>query len=404
MSKQDNSAIDSIPVDYANIHWFLETNIRKHTMKDPLSDINFSVENEGKEDEIVKGSTADGLVRPLWRGWDISQGACKVVAATPAEAKRAVAERQAEIERLAKEPANVPYSIVLKDVWFPKGKPAEVKYIANECYRRSRGIRGVLTKRAILADYKDYDTSYRVPVVVVTFANETEKLNSHMRENLGKDDGRSLLSEAEIFFFAKRLIELNPGKAKEADLVKAGVKRGQAIKCFALAAFDRKYPELGLANRILLGTKPKGKDEAFVYSAECPLPLSKIKHENLQKLKNGWRYNDTSGDVSKKVKGGIQAKHIEEYFKATLLNMEELRTVPKADEIFTAFVGSPVKLLQHLGDQLRKGNRDCLADLDNNAKRLNESLAWLSLGDAETEEEETPPPAPAKKETVKSGK
>jgi hypothetical protein len=405
MSKQDNSAIDSIPANYASIHWFLDTNIRKNSYRDPLSDLNFSIENEGKDDEIVKGTTSDGLVHPLWKGWDISQGACKVVAASAADAKRAIADRQEIIARYEKNPATQPYAIVLREIWFPKGKPSEVKYVANECFRRSRGVLGVIVKRAILADYKDYDTEYKIPVVVVTFANAVEKLNSHVRENLGKDDGRSPLTEVDVFFYAKELINLNPGKAKEADLVKVGIKRGQAIKCFALATFDRKFPELNLANRILAGGKPKEKDEAFAYSPSCPLPLSKVKHENLQKLKNGWRYNDTSGDATKKVRGGVQAKHVEEYFKHVLLGMEELRTVPKADEIFTALVGSPVKLFQYLGTQLRAGNRDCLATIEANAKRINDAVKFLDLDSEEEESEEEETPAPTKsRETVKSGK
>jgi hypothetical protein len=389
VSKQEflSGNIDSKPADWRTVHWFNSQNSRKTSFGNPLSDATFKVTVDNGEEKVT-GLTASGNVFQLVKGWDASQGAVKCRKATKAQADAAVKDREALIKLWESSPDTMPIAVVAKAAWFPGGKPVTVVWIANEAYRRGRGILGVLLRRAMAADYKmdKVDLLYRLPIVEVEFANELEQFASHVQENTLKDAGRVNYSEVDIFFNAKRLLALKPA-AKEADLVKLGFKRGQAVKCFALALLDKQFPALKIADRVLAGVAPHDKDKPFVYSADCGLPMSKLKHDRLQKLKNGFAYNETSGDAAKKIKGGLQAKHVEQYFAAAINDAEEQRTVMGGEEIITALERSPIRLLAWLAAEIRGRNRECFALVEQQAERINKALSFVDLEASEAAEE-----------------
>jgi hypothetical protein len=273
-------------VKYSEVHWLHDENSRVESFGNPLSDIDFKIEKpEG---------TNDGLVLPLYNGWDMSQGVCKVLSVEHAAQLRGCsikelvakcqAERQAQIAAWEAKEETKGLAQTAKRVWFPAGKPAAVHYVGNECFRRGFAIVGVIHKRSVQPSFNG-ELGYDVPVIVTEFASELDRVISHARENTQKDAGRSEYAPLDYFKLAMQIVAANGG---ESDLVRAGVKRGTAQKVHGTARLAWKYPSVRLAERIYLPAVESIEE----YSNNCYIPLSKIDKEEVRRLLNGYGPGD----------------------------------------------------------------------------------------------------------------
>jgi hypothetical protein len=365
-------------LEFASVHWFHYRNQRVDTFRNPLSDLNFKVEKEGDNEKAI-GMTADGLVSKLSGGWNASQGITTVrtleddaaafvmpddtvVTISVEEViERANAERQAMIDAWDASDDTKAVANVARRVWFPDGKPVEIVAIANDTYRRSVAVMGVLARR------KAGDgISYTIPVNVVHFASELDRLLSHEREN-DKDGGRSKNSALDHLKFAAN-IRRNGGK--EAMLTAAGINRGNAQKLWAIVGIAWKYPELNLIQRCFMQGPADGEPLSYVPGGY--VPFSKLDKEQCRRMLKGYGFLDTNQTTPMQ----ITAEYIENKYLASIITGNDRGpTAYNGKQINEVLGGHPVKLLQSIAKAIAVSDGNYFASLgDDMAKKLNEAL------------------------------
>lgn len=377
-------------VDYSAVHWFQKVNLRKNdkSFGNPLSDVDYKIVAPEKpdEDEKVLGLTKDGLVYPLRNGWEPTQGAITVERATKQQAAEAIEDRKRRIAELEKNESLLPLAATLREVWFPNNKPASVEWIGNNCYRRSVGIGGVLLRRRRDAEGKDWDKSYTVYVCPKEFAGgekgQVDKLNDHLVENLMKDVGRNLMQPVDFFHAAMQYRALRGANARESDLVKLGLKRGEAQRAFALAAINADFPELHLAERSILKVErdDEGKEKPYIYEAfKSRVDIAKLRHADCVALNNAQMPGGVKTPAGEpiKIKGGRKAilHAIESYIRDAMTGGKG--AVLTSTNIVKTAAKSPVHLLQALAAKWAKNDGNFAEFIGKHAERINKALAFL---------------------------
>lgn len=265
-----------------------------------------SVDAEGrlKYTPNKKDGTAEGLVVPLLDGWDAKQGVLEVV--TVAEFARLESMRtgQPVTSELIVKQVQRDRETILKvweqsDAFRPLCETARQlweeapEYIAVCGYRRSVGIVGAIHRRRTSGK----PLAYPVACEVTVHGSPVELLASNIRENLGKDQGRRLY--APLDYLRQAVLMLAAG-GKEADLCRAGVKRGTAQKVWATVCLDRAFPDVGIVDRCRLPEK----DPLY-------LPLQSFDAGQLRKLLDGC---DPKQTAKVKIPGGVTGSYVANYF------------------------------------------------------------------------------------------
>ncbi len=277
------------------IHHFHDDNSRQESFDNPLSDLNFPFDKpDTYNDSANKGK---GLVRLLFNGWDESKGTVKVMTVESFARLRKItveevlqnceADRRKQIAAWEAEENSKGLANVAKMVWFPDGKMVEPIAIGNEAYRRTYAAMGVIYKRTLNPAYGG-DMTFTIPVNVVDFASDLEKIVSHAQEN-DKDSGRSEYAPLD---YLKLAVQIVRSMGNEADVVRAGVKRGTAQKVHRIAQLGFKYPTVKLVERCF-GDAPKD-GQILAYDKEGYIPLAKLDKEHAGRLLAGYSYNDTN--------------------------------------------------------------------------------------------------------------
>lgn len=377
-------------VDYANIHWFRNNNIRHgdKSWGNPLADIDFRLEvvldTDGKtpigEKIVTSASSSDKpLVRLLADGWEAREGVATVMKATAKQSQEAIADRKAIIAEMKKDEAMLPMAVTLEEVWFPNGKSAPVEWIANNCYRRSIGIRGVLTRRRTLVP-DGWDRTFVVICESKEFASDRAKLVDHILENTRKAAGRKELQPVDYFFQAVELRKIDGASARESDLVRMDIKRGEAQRAFALAKMASELPELNLIDRCNPKSAPKkdgeGKQSPYLYVAhKSYIDVAKLRHADVVRLNNGYTA-ESSGEEGKLTGRNAKLKAIEAYIR-TAMTGSKPKPVTIADAT-EAMANHPVYLLQTLALKLSRAEAGKFTEsLTAHADKINKALAFL---------------------------
>jgi len=364
--------IKSNRVSLRNVHHFYAENIRQDSFKSPAADSDFTVEPDGNGGEKVVSSAKPGddpLVREMWGGADDSQGVMQVYAATKEEAKRAIEDRKATIAALESKSETLAVAHVLKEQWFPGGKPVSVDYIAIDWNRRSWAVeRGVMLRRYTLAGKGKVDWDYMVPVVVITLpSNPAERKmeiwRRRMRANTMKLAGHSKLTPLDYFVNACEYLTLCEGinrPAKETDfIVEYNVKRGEAQRAFSLALLNKRFPELNLLERAKKA--PPGKDEPPYVARQSAFAVAALRHADLVQLKNNQPVGST--DKAAKIEGGRAGSlaAVEEYVRKSMLPSTDATISMK--KLLTELAGSPCYFLQYLAKRCTTHAASLLAEV-----------------------------------------
>lgn len=285
-------------INFALVHHFHDDNSRQKagesdSFGNPLSDMDFSPDKP----DAFNDKGGKGLVRALFDGWQVKHGAMTVIplAAFAAMRKQTEedviaqvrADRERQIAAWEADENTKGLANVAKRVWFPDGEMVVPLAIGNDCYRRSYAIMGVVYKRTLLPSF-DGNLTYTVKVLPATYPNELARIIDHAKEN-DKDRGRSEYAPLDYLKLALQIVRQ---QGAEADLVRAGVKRGTAQKVYRAAKLDQKFPSVRLIERCFL---PVPKDGVFgEYSPDSYVALSKIDKEEVQRLLDDRWYNDTA--------------------------------------------------------------------------------------------------------------
>lgn len=388
-SKQRQSVF--LTINYPGILWVYEDNPRQDpkSFGDPLSDLNWGVEkDDATGEERVIRTTGDGLVYPLRNGWDTKERTVEVI---PYTDKLRFPVPGGKIDE--RTVSGTEYRKLLIKGWKDKpateslGNTAEavfdgqaIEYVAKSCYRRSLGALGVFVRRRKENSPLGEFLIHCHPSTVLNDDPYEQLLQAGM-ENTGVDIGRKPMSEIDFFLMARRMIALRGERAKEADLFRIGVKRGAAQRAFALAKLDHLYPAVRIAERVLLPTP--ANTETVLYSPNGYLPLKAMRHQDLVRLKEGFKPNTKKNDAANRLRGGLSEKHLENYFREIV----EGTAMKGASitQVLDAMRPSPVKLFQYLAIELDAGNTNVFSDMIGHAPQINKALEFLDF--LPTEEE-----------------
>lgn len=163
-----------------------------------------------------------------------------------------------------------------KAIYYPEGKLKLPKYDAVYGFQRGWSLPDAIALQASITGVKvsDVVTDYKLPVHVVTYKHESERIRVCGLENTMKDTGRvsimkhwpSLFQLAYDFFAAKpsaNMAEIN-------ELLAGGIVKNNndGIKIHSLLTLDHRFPELGIKDKILnAGTDKDGKDIGQEFAA-----------------------------------------------------------------------------------------------------------------------------------------
>lgn len=153
-------------------------------------------------------------------------------------------------------------------IYFPGGKLKLPKYDATFAFQRGGSLPDAIALESFISGVKvtEVAKSYNIPVRVVEYASEAERVRACGLENTGKDTGRvsimkhwpSLFQLAYDFFVAKAgavsMAEIN-------ELLAGGVVKANndGIKIHSLLTLDSRFPEAGIKDRILAGITKDAK-------------------------------------------------------------------------------------------------------------------------------------------------
>lgn len=279
----------TVNLDYPLIHWFqLENSRNAESFGNPLIDLDAQYERDNRGKVVVittppKGvdsaTWSRGLVQRLIDGWDISQGATKVEPITKEQIAKAVKDRQRQID-LWQHAKMFDLVETAKKVWFPNGKAVEPVAVANETFRRAYATMGAIHRRL----KETGKTEFIIPAMVVSYSDEVERRIDHLSENLRKDGGRSLLTDADLLGETAKLLKLG---SIEADLIRAGISKGTAQRLMRTYELSQKYKDvhkgLTIVERCLLPA-PAQKEGKYPYVKDGFLNSKALGKEKLQFL------------------------------------------------------------------------------------------------------------------------
>lgn len=372
--------------NFANVHWFTATNIRvgRKSWGNPMADIDYREVPIDEKDptlgiKVVSNAKPadDALVYLLRDGWLQSQGVVGVVKADDKMAKAAVEDRYAIIKEYESAEDTASLAVMLRELWFPNGKPIKPEWIANNCYRRSRGIMGVLLRRK-RENPANWDHEYIVPVEPKEFGNDTAgklaKLVDHILENTMKTAGRSELQPVDYFFQAVEMRQLKGDNMRESDLVALHIKRGEAQRAFALVTLDARFPELNIQARCRKEIKPGESYKYEKYSSY--IDVASLRHNELVRLVG----NKNPSDKLDKVYSRPQVLAMtEKYIENAMVGTKTAAITSR--KVIEASSQSPCYLLQYLSKKLEVNDGKWAEVFTAHAKEINKALSFLAKHD-----------------------
>lgn len=229
----------STVVPVGEVAWFKRLNIARLTG------------DYGDEKDLQK--TQDSLTLHGWL--QNSNGTVDVEPASESLAEEAMAERQAEWDRLkeaAKTNKNEAVRLKVFEVLYTENakKLVAVKFIGISGNRRSQ-----VFFKAMVARYESGEpVTLEIPVINHGHLNPLERLEVQVGENEGKTEGFREMSNADRLLAAKRCLQYG---GKESHLAKI-FKRGMAQKLWAIARLDSLWPNVELIKKMCL---PEGHED-----------------------------------------------------------------------------------------------------------------------------------------------
>ncbi len=372
----------SVPANFANVHWFRDNNIRVSDASwgNPTADLDYKVEVDektGLEKVVSKAKPADRPLVYLMRdGWLQSQGVVSGVKADSKMQAAAIADREAILKELEAKEETAGMAVMLRELWFPNGKAVKPEWIANNCYRRSRGLMGVLLRRK-RDNPANWDRDYTVYLEPKEFgpgeAGALAKLVDHILENTLKTAGRKELQPADYFFQAVEMRRILGDKMKESDLIRLNIKRGEAQRAFALVTLDARFPELNIQARCK-GNPP----ETYVYeSRKSYLSVAALRHADLVRLVGN---KNPENKEDKEYTRNQTRDMTEDYFRKAMAGGKVAAITSR--QVIDAAKNSPCILMQYLAAKLTANDGGFAALFTDNYKRINKSLSFLADEDA----------------------
>lgn len=346
-------------LNYPLVHHFHPMNSRQESFNNPLSDLDFRPEAPDQFNDSANGN--QGAVRALFNGWDSKAGLMTIIPLSAyailhqlteediVNACRKEREQQIavwEADENLKGLANV-----AKRVWFPDGVMVDPVAIGNDCYRRSYAIMGVIYKRTLLPGF-DGSLTYDIGVMPNTYSSKLEAIVDHAKEN-DKDRGRSEYAPLDYLKLALQIVR---EAGVEADLVRAGVKRGTAQKVHRVAKLDQKFPSVRLIERCFL---PAPKGVFPDYTQDSYVSLVKLDKEEIDRLlKDRW-YNDTE----KATPINVNAAKVHEYLAAKMTGRTEKSPVMSATKLAEICDGHSCLLVRAIGKAVTSNDTAFFANL-----------------------------------------
>lgn len=160
-------------------------------------------------------------------------------------------------------------------IYFPDGKLKLPKYDATFAFQRGGCLPDTIALK-IAGGIKAADVvaNYNLPVRIVKYANEAERIKACGLENTRKDTGRvsimkhwpSLFQLAYDYFSAKPSANMS----EITELLAGGVVKdnNDGIKVHSLLILDHRFPEAGIKDKILnAGFGPKGEDLGDIFAS-----------------------------------------------------------------------------------------------------------------------------------------
>jgi len=137
------------------------------------------------------------------------------------------------------------------------GKLIEPIYFGNSCFRRS--ARYVMSQVLAFTDANNTDAAghplplvYDLPVNVIHFGNDTERVTMQIQENDKKREGARDLSDIERLKYGRKLFR---NAVREVEFRKT-FEQNEAVRVFQICALDNKYRELHIFDRIVDAAHP----------------------------------------------------------------------------------------------------------------------------------------------------
>lgn len=328
-----------VKLAYSSIHWFYGHNTRKDSFGNPLAD----VDAKPKDDGYIAEGAGGGLVQSLRNGWRDNQGNVTVekiedyAKRMNRPAAEVIAEINAERLKLIESYESIEdkkrFAVVMRAIWLPGGKPVKVTHVANDCYRRSLAVIGVIHNRTNSAGAMDY--SFMVSCSETTFQSGLSALMSHIEENQ-KDVGRSRYSSQDYILIGQKLFQEHGNELQLRRI--CGDGNGQKI--WAFIRLDVKFPALRLSERAMMDVK----NPEF-------LSIASLNKDEIRRLADGFHYNDTA--KLKRIE--IKESDVQSYIADK--NTGSVTKAMNAKQIGEFIQGSPVKFVASIGEAILKDNR-----------------------------------------------
>jgi len=192
------------------------------------------------------------------------------------------------------------------------------------------------------------------PCTLVKYENALERGVACLAGNMSIDNGRLRVSVVDLIMTTMRLIAIG---GIEADLVKAGVKRGTAQKLVSLVNLNNKFKDLKLVEKVCNGDIDWG-------------PLNK---DTMRVLYQGQVETKT-----KEAKEPGTKAEVEEYFNnpGDKKNAPKILSKPKMDAIINA---NPVEIICEVVFSIRHNHPENLSKFVDHADEINALTRKLGL-------------------------
>jgi hypothetical protein len=364
-------AIKIESVKFGEVGWLYGTNIRSNSWLNPLSDLNLT-ETSSSSDKAL-AAKEKGLCQAMLQGWQSNQGAVTAVPVASYAKLHDITvdqlhdlvstERKILIDKWSKDERYKHLAITAEKLWTGK-----VKFIANNCNRRSWGVIGAVDIMSRQPDFSG-KYEYEIPIAVREFATKIELIEEHLLENTLKDIGRSSLTVVDLALAASKMLALKPDYT-EASLQRAfGSSRGNAQAAHRLATLDRMFPQLKIVQRISL----KENEEGY-------LPYGAFGKEEVARVIGGYAPDD-KGKLSPPATGKnhaeLAAKFVESIATTGKVTKPKMMTAP---DIGNVLVKSGCYLLQRVGKAILDNDAPYFAKFNAEvSKVLNDAYDKLDL-------------------------
>lgn len=376
---------DVVEVQAATIGAIQGANTRQASFGNPLCDwkaVDAGVNDDGttKWEKITPKEGEDGVSRFFRMGWNTGKRnlTAYYIGDNPDSQDLVRLERQRVYEAYM---AAGETEIATAYQSFYAGQPIE--WLVIDGNRSLRAIVGVVAWRIGqgLADCFNYPV--RVAVQAVP-ADEKARLLAGLEANT--DVGRKFTTSQDILAFVARLLAIDPNTTQN-DLIRRGIKKGEAQRCFHLAKLARQYPSLNLIARLCMTPQP-GKDDAKG-GPGCFIPLAKLDHVTATRLASNRLPGTKKEGEDTLIPGGMSAKWLENYVQGLARGDAGAKRYTITD-LLQAFTTHPCRMLRDWGKAIASGNGPAFVDsLVEYAELIDEATGYEAEPSETDETEET---------------